>query len=525
MAEQHAAPGNPAAVRHEQAPKLTIFISYVHDDGTLSDALSNAIQDAFGPDIAVFLDKVSIQQGENIQASIRAHLEKADVLVVVSTGALQPSHWAGYEIGYFQRSHAEPAPPDRPLWGRMVILCSAGNVPGPIGSHQKYLPLDIGRAELEMSQEDFEATVRVADDNPLLIWFGELFLATAGRQLDQARGNRETFKAILGRFVTKVFAEFKRRPKFVLRPQKQVLMRLHSRTPLQPPHLLANDAEITFLGGAHTIFGIRGQATPQTFRWVDFCVAIRGQPMSSFWISTLVRLVTGAVEKEGMEVSTGNLVSSADQLRLYRVILTTCTTYYNDMVEASIYMVEVYRRRDYGDPATTLLAKGLQMAMRFRSLFLEQTSKFHYLNILLERDRLAEVATQIVTELDLLQIDAIEADLHQPASWNGLLDPVQIETMARVWQPLQDLLRTNCAAAAAAADQASVEVARRDLGDTLKRIPAEVGPLNDTLLEAVAAQLIKLADGSRSQRAKAVAIAALPGPGSRDALPTPTAPP
>jgi hypothetical protein len=89
--------------------ELTVFISYVREDAVISTALNNALQDAFGKDIKVFVDKVSIQQGDNIRETIEANLAKADVLAVVSTGIERPSYdWAGFELGYFAATHAIP---------------------------------------------------------------------------------------------------------------------------------------------------------------------------------------------------------------------------------------------------------------------------------------------------------------------------------------------------------------------------------------------------------------------------------
>jgi hypothetical protein len=92
--------------------------------------------------------------------------------------------------------------------------------------------------------------------------------------------------------------------------------------------------------------------------------------------------------------------------------------------------------------------------MRFRSLFLEQNGLFNYLNVELQRDGLATVAADIVAELDFLNLDLIAADLHKPASWNGILSPEEIKTMAGTWQPLKEKLLGDCKNAIAANDAA-----------------------------------------------------------------------
>jgi len=61
----------------------------------IAGALNNVIQDAFGSDVAVFIDKVSIQQGENIHTSIEANLAKQIYSAVVSTGVRRSSILGG----------------------------------------------------------------------------------------------------------------------------------------------------------------------------------------------------------------------------------------------------------------------------------------------------------------------------------------------------------------------------------------------------------------------------------------------
>ena len=78
MTEPQSDPPEPTSAPPDS--KLTIFISYVREDEVVTTAMSNALQGAFGTDITVFMDKVSIQQGDNIRQVIEANLAKSDVL-------------------------------------------------------------------------------------------------------------------------------------------------------------------------------------------------------------------------------------------------------------------------------------------------------------------------------------------------------------------------------------------------------------------------------------------------------------
>jgi hypothetical protein len=65
----------------------------------------------------------------------------------------------------------------------------------------------------------------------------------------------------------------------------------------------------------------------------------------------------------------------------YRLILTTSTTLHDGTVEASVYLVPAFLRKDYDRQDTTLLLKGLQIVCRFRFLFLESQSDSYWFNI------------------------------------------------------------------------------------------------------------------------------------------------
>lgn len=488
----------PAANPAHESAKLTIFISYVHEDSGISDALNNLIQDTFGSDVAVFIDKVSIQQGENIRSSIDVNLAKADVLAVVSTSTESPRYWAGYEIGFFEASHKGPRPPDRPLWGTLVTFCSASAPPGPV-AERKVIQLGFDSATLDKSQEDFTASLEIADDDPLLLWLSELLAAVKQEKLDEHRQTQHLYKSIIANFRGKVFAEFKQRPKFVVKPQKQLVIRFN----MSPEHRfeVEGDAQITLLGNAQNVFGIPNQAGSRTLSWREFCTELEKAEgsLAPFWIGMLNRILTRAGKGDSSYESRGNLIWSHQEQKLYRLVLTTSTTYHNGKIEASIYAIDVLRQKDHGDRVTSLIAKALKSALRFRSLFLERDGLYSYLNIELGTEQLAKLGEEIAEELDLLTMDLTEADFHQPASYVDILTVQDIELMAKTWQPLKKRLVESCKAAMGARPGDETDKVKTELAATLRDISVKVGPLNDKFLKAVATKLIRIAEEDASR--------------------------
>ena len=67
---------------------------------------------------------------------------------------------------------------------------------------------------------------------------------------------------------------------------------------------------------------------------------------------------------------------SFDRTKIYRIFTAATSVYYSNEVEYVVYAVEILRRKDYGDPDTTLLLKALDVSLNYRFMFLEDTSEF-----------------------------------------------------------------------------------------------------------------------------------------------------
>jgi hypothetical protein len=457
--------------------KLTMFISYVHDDGGIADSVRNAIQSAFGDDIVVFQDKVSIQQGDNLHDTISENLKLSDVLAVISTGTERPSHdWAGWELGFFDATHANSETDANSLKGKIVTFCSARNAPRPM-NNRLYITLDVDPKTLEKSEKEFESGLVIADEDPIVLWMGQLLKTVGGGNLKDRRDILDSYKRIVTALKLKVFAEFKRRPKSVLRPQKQLMVR-YSHDEKDPVQSLRDTATITMRGQATAVFGMRGELEKAELPWRQFTELLNtNAELGRFWTGTLERLLISAHD---LDVDNSQIIASYDQRVLYRVILTTSTTYYNKTMETNIYFVELYRRRDYGNPATSLLLKGLQIVCRFRFLFLEKQSQFHCINVsLADAPTVRSIAARIVAELDILTSDAFQANLQQPSAWTTFVDEDALYAMGKAWEPLRVRLMDACAAAICPQDD-SVEAAKQQARQSAERHRRAMRPAKRT---------------------------------------------
>jgi len=350
--------------------------------------------------------------------------------------------------------------------------------------------MEVDPAVLAMSEDAYVKSVSVPEDDPLLVWFAELHRVVYGENLSTRKLDQDSYEVNIRELKRRIFAEYRRRPKSIVRPQKQLAVRYR----LDPTTLglIPDDATITFHGGAASVFGLAdGAINPMA--WRQFCDALAQYPHGAFSVLALTELLQSAGTLGLLEMNRG-VIASRSERQLFRLLLTTSTTFFDDWVEANVYLIEVYQREEHGNPHTTLLLKGLQLVSRFRFLFLEEQSQFHYLNIKSsDVPQLRETARKIVRELDLLKADSLDAHLDKPADWTLFLSEDQLETMAATWRPLQEELLESCRCVIKAPDDAAVTAARDILADVLKRMAQQVRPHNQTILRSMANSLAEIA--------------------------------
>lgn len=486
--------------------ELKVFISYVREDKAIADALNNALTSAFGATVSVFLDTVSMQKGEAITNVLRQKLCEADVLAVVSTGRERPSHdWAGFELGSFDTSHQPPGPADRgPLWGRVVVLCSPGANPRPLDGNN-YITLDVDAETLRCTRDEYENSVQVHDDDAVLTWFGDMYHSLNGKKIAQNLGVRDQIKENVKDFKKAIFSEYKNRAQKILKPQKQLIINYDRQDVTRPGSRLTDTATVKFFDQTSHVFGV---PPPVSSSWKDFCGSINDKPMAKLWIGSLERLLAHTTLSSAVEAEHGMFIPSHDLKKLYRPVVTTCTLYHNNRAEASIYLIEVFRHKDYGDPATSKLLKGLQLVCRFRFLFLEKQSELHQLNIRLctDMNALRELAARIIGELDLLTSDIQEAALDQPATWTMFIDASKITSMAEVWEPRKKSLQAECTVIIEAEDHRFLDL-RRSLAEYIQDLSAAVEPMNTEMLRAMSDKLTHFTANLRPKPSSAIEAA------------------
>jgi hypothetical protein len=178
------------------------------------------------------------------------------------------------------------------------------------------------------------------------------------------------------------------------------------------------------------------------------------------------------------------------------VVLTTATSYYNDIREFNLYFVQTLRQNEYGDEGTTLLLKGLELICRYRFMFLESSSEFSSQNIALTAvDHIPDRAAKLLRELELMRTNSQNARLDQPAVWMKFVEYNDIQKMVAVYRPEEPRLRELIAQILAKKGDRD---ALAQLGDQLSKeigsLAEETRPLNTLLIKAMSSKLQALVD-------------------------------
>jgi hypothetical protein len=345
-----------------------------------------------------------------------------------------------------------------------------------------------------MSVEAYEAALDTIDfDHPAVRLLRQLqgLIDTVREQHGLAKIRQDESQRDLPSVVAKmqlaIFAHLKTTldPEGTLKPQYQITLKtnddaLGAATDGQLP---ADTRLVPTGAGTMSIFGLPSAQ----LRWDEFQRHTRGCKFCDSWIYAITKVVTSSLRNQ-LAKDNSQVIISYDEKLAYRVILTTGLRYFNGDREFNIYFVEYLKPR-FGDPDTTAVFEGLELACRFRSLFLERDSEFSSTACALARpDAFEKLASDMERELNLLHRDALQAGLDRPAVWLGLIDPDIIVRLSEVWQPIESRLR-DALRQTRRTDSQNVDNRRQSLGAVLTDVEKTMLPLNAELIAAMADRL------------------------------------
>jgi hypothetical protein len=472
---------------------LRVFISYAKEDEKIAVAAFEAIRTALGTFADVFIDN-ALQFGVSFQDEIRKRLDETDLLVVIYSATLKPSHsFTGMELGYFIGTMERNQQPDRP---RKIVPIYLDNPPDLLSGNEG-INIGISRATLELSLEEYSEGLKIDSENRMVKFLSE-FQEIVDKLREEngfpkvlKRPEEQDLCGLVRKMQLSIFSHLKTSPESTLKPQKQVTIKTSSFALDSVRTDLPNDAVLIPVGTGNpmSIFGLQNQE----ITWAEFGKLTQGSKFRDSWVDAITSVVTSSLQGQ-LDVDNSQVIVSNDERHAFRVILTTGTRYFNGIREFNLYFVEYLRPRDFGDASTTLVLKGLELSCRFRFLFLEKNSEFSHMNIRIAApNRLHEIGRSIERELNLFRRDAIEMGLDKANIWADFVDWQYLQKMSEEWRPLETKIRDICVQTRGVKED-SEEIPRlRDaLADTVKQLETAIRPLNTQLICGLTDSLKKL---------------------------------
>jgi hypothetical protein len=478
-----AAPDNVHVISEPRPRILRVFISYAKEDEKIAVATFEAIRMALGTFADVFIDN-ALQFGLSFQDEIRKRLDDTDVLVVIYSATLKPSHsFTGMELGYFIGVMERDQHPGR---SRRIVPIYLDTPPDVLSGNEG-INIGISRSTLEMSWEEYSDSLKIDADNRMVKFLGEFQEIVDKIREDNGfpkvvkRPEEQDLCGLVRKMQLSIFSHLKTSPESTLKPQKQITIKTSDSALESLQMELPANAVLMPIGTGNpmSIFGLPNQDTS----WGDFVKLTKNSKFRDSWIDAVTSVVTSSLQGQ-LDVDNSQVIVSNDERRAFRVILTTSTRYFNGIREFNLYFVEYLRPRDFGDHSTTLVLKGLELCCRFRSLFLEKNSEFSSMNIRIVLPKtFHELVQDIERELNLLRRDAMEMGLDKANVWADFVDWQHLQKMSEEWRPLEAEIRDSCAQIRGVKEDSEAIPGLRDsLAGTIEQLENTMRPLNTKLI-------------------------------------------
>ena len=433
---------------------MKLFISYASEDQQIADVLKLTLKAAFRDEIYIIMMS-EFATGLNWKGIIEQSISETDVMIVIATGRLKPSHsFTGYEVGAFKQSvFVQPMMTKwKSLRRRMIPFAVLAQVPDTINEFEG---INIDQSSLRDVR--FEATS--LDDNLRRLQSEQRdgrpnslkFLLDIQGMLDDRDPDagrhtiaeeQDTIKILTGfsaEMAKQVISLILNREKSSYRPKAKLIIRTGPGGAKFGRHVSIADLSIELIGDFSKIFGPCNHATTK-HTWQELTANVPFD-VSLQWQKALQAVIGSQPTNEYLE---DNTIISFDSKQLYRIITSAIVTYYDDTVEYQVDVVGVLHERDCGDPHTSLMLHAVEVSLGYRFLFLENSSLFSpEIFAATAPDELMKSTSDMVDYLTLLLLKAEQYQLSNPQNLLLILgnDSVdQIQKNYVIWDQAKNSL-------------------------------------------------------------------------------------
>ena len=410
-----------------------VFISYASEDHDVAQAVYQSLQalsETIFDRVRIFLDSKSIEASDEIRQDLRAGLRKSDFLVVLYTGQLKKSHgYTGWELGFFEALIEEEKKQGNGETSRRIIYLFCGETP-PTGEGILGINIEVDTDDLSGSRADYVTkSVQSVEDPDAL---ARVMLDIAARAesrlppplnedqdtLERLRNKRRKQIAteIIPTLKGKLFDSMSMRVTRHSVEQRLIEFLLPKPPSDQAAGTIPDETVLTPHSRALEIFGIA--EARETLKWGDFRKKMRTRDTlgASSILVAIEQAVVTAISSETPTDSDQILKSIDDQI--YRIIVTRQLDYYNGQKLVHVYFIKKLSSRVLGDNATSCILGFINVAAKYRFIFVEPDSSLSVDSFILEHEpeKIQYKVRQLIRELLLIEEEARALKLDQVAA-------------------------------------------------------------------------------------------------------------
>jgi hypothetical protein len=408
----------------DNSKAMKLFISYSSEDQQIADVLKLTLRSAFRDDIAIIMMS-EFATGLNWKGIIEQSISDTDVMIVVATGRLKPSHsFTGYEVGAFKQSvFAQPNTTKWPsLQRRMIPFAVLAQVPDTINEFEginidqsSLRDVRFDATSLDDNLRRLQAEQRDSRPNSLKFLLDIQSMLDerdrdVRRSIDEEQDRIKILTGVATEMAKQVIGLILNREKSSYRPKAKLIIRTCSGGAKLGRRISITDLSIELIGDFSKIFGPCNQSSTR-HTWQELTANVPFD-VSLQWQKALQAVIASQQNSEYLD---DNTIISFDSRQLYRIITSAIVTYYDDTVEYQVYVVGVLRERDCGDPKTSLMLHAVEVSLGYRFLFLENNSLFSpEIFAATAPDELMKSTSDMVDYLTLLLLKAEQYQLSNP---------------------------------------------------------------------------------------------------------------
>jgi TIR domain-containing protein len=409
-----------------------VFISYASEDHDIAQAVYQSLQ-ALGETVydrvKVFLDRQSMDVGDEIRTDIRAGLRKSDFLVVLYTGVFKRSHgYTGFEVGFFAALIEEEIAKLGQTSRKIVYLCCGE--PPSVGDGVLGIDINVDGGDLAGNRADYLKKCVQSPDNPDAL--ARFFLDIANRaesrlpaalrddrdEMERKRNRRrkaiaeDIIPALKGTLFDSMSTRVTRRSV----EQKMIEFELPKPASDQMYVSMPDDAVLRPHSGTLEVFGISNQI--DTMTWSEFRNELRSRDaLCGASILLAVEQAVVSAVSPAIRLDNDQIIKSAND-QIFRVVVIRQMDYYNGRKIVCVCFIQKLHRSPYGNNDTSMILGFINVAAKYRFIFIERESLLSVESFMFEPDpvKIQNKVRQLVRELLLIEDESRNLRLDQVAA-------------------------------------------------------------------------------------------------------------